>query len=76
MLRQWTIARSSRSNPGSGGKPSIRGMRITVSDIQGWLASGVTREQIRDEFPEITEEDIQAVLAFAANATSGVSRPV
>lgn len=51
-------------------------MRITVSDIQGWLASGVTREQIRDEFPEITEEDIQAVLAFAANATSGVSRPV
>lgn len=54
-----------------GGKPCIRGMRITVGDVLGWLASGMTREQIREDFPEITEEDIRAALAFAADFTSG-----
>jgi uncharacterized protein (DUF433 family) len=54
-----------------GGKPCIRGMRITVGDVLGWLASGMTREEIRRDFPEITDEDIVAALAFAADFTSG-----
>jgi uncharacterized protein (DUF433 family) len=49
-----------------GGKPCIRGMRITVSDVLGWLASGMSHDQIRSDFPEVTEADIRACLAFAA----------
>lgn len=48
-----------------GGKPCIRGMRITVGDVLGWLASGMTRQQIRDDFPEITDEDITATMEHA-----------
>lgn len=54
-----------------GGKPCIRGLRITVSDILGWLAAGMTRQEIRDEHPEITDEDIAAALAFAADFMGG-----
>jgi uncharacterized protein (DUF433 family) len=54
-----------------GGKPCIRGMRITVGDILGWLASGMTPDQIREDFPEITQDDINASLAFAADYFSG-----
>lgn len=50
-----------------GGKPCIRGMRITVSDILGWLGGKWTIEEIIDNFPELTEEDIQAALLFAAD---------
>ena len=49
-----------------GGKPCIRGMRITVGDVLGWLAAGMSSREIQDDFPEITEEDIRAALAFAA----------
>jgi uncharacterized protein (DUF433 family) len=49
-----------------GGKPCVRGMRITVSDVLGWLASGMSHDEIRSDFPEVTEEDIRACLAFAA----------
>jgi uncharacterized protein (DUF433 family) len=49
-----------------GGKPCIRHMRITVTDVLGWLASGMMHEEIREDFPELTEEDIQACLQFAA----------
>jgi len=54
-----------------GGKPCIRGLRITVGDVLGWLAAGRSREQIRADFPELTDEDITAALAFAAEFTSG-----
>ena len=54
-----------------GGKPCIRGMRITVGDILGWLASGMSRSQILDDFPELTDDDITAALAFAADFTNG-----
>ena len=54
-----------------GGKPCIRGMRITVGDILGWLAAKMTREDIRRDFPKIADEDISAALAFAADFTSG-----
>ena len=49
------------------GKPCIRGMRITVCDILGWLASGMTSEEIVKDYPEITEQDVIAVLAYAAD---------
>ena len=49
------------------GKPSIRGMRITVADVLGWLASGMSTSEILADFPELTAEDIQAVLAYAAD---------
>ena len=50
-----------------GGRPCIRGMRITVYDVLGWLAAGMTSEQIIEDFPELTPEDIRAVLAYAAD---------
>lgn len=50
-----------------GGKPCIRGMRITVGDILSWLGAGQTPEEIIDNFPELTREDIQAALLFAAD---------
>ncbi len=48
-----------------GGRPCIRGMRITVYDVLDNLASGMTQEQILHDFPDLTAEDIQACLAFA-----------
>ncbi len=49
------------------GKPCIRGMRITVYDILGWLASDMTVNEILTDYPELTEEDIKASLAYAAD---------
>ncbi|WP_296165078.1 DUF433 domain-containing protein [uncultured Brevundimonas sp.] len=49
-----------------GGQASVRGMRITVADVLGWLAEGMSHSEILDDFPELTEDDIRAVLAFAA----------
>ena len=48
------------------GKPCIRGMRITVGDVLGYFASGMSEREIRDDFPELTHEDILACFAFAA----------
>lgn len=53
-----------------GGKPCIRGMRISVEDILRWLASGMTINEIIKDFPELTPEDIYAALEFAANQQS------
>jgi uncharacterized protein (DUF433 family) len=50
-----------------GGKACIRGMRITVNDILGWLASGMTISEILEDFDELTEEDIFAALSYAAD---------
>jgi len=50
-----------------GGKPCIRGMRITVYDVLGWLAAGQSWEEIRADFPELTDDDIRAVLEYAAS---------
>ena len=49
------------------GQPCIRGMRITVYDVLSWLASGMTKEQVISDFPELTVEDINACLAYAAD---------
>lgn len=50
-----------------GGKPCIRGLRITVYDVLGWLADGMTEAEILEDFPELEEKDIRACLAFAGN---------
>jgi uncharacterized protein (DUF433 family) len=49
------------------GKPCIRGSRITVGDVLGHLASGMTHEEVLSDFPHLKEEDILACLAFAAD---------
>lgn len=50
-----------------GGQPVVRGLRIAVADVLGWLAEGMSHQQIIEDFPDLTEEDIRAVLAFAAD---------
>ena len=50
-----------------GGKPVIRGLRITVDDVLSYLAAGMTSEQIVADFPPLTVEDVLAVLAYAAD---------
>ena len=55
-------------DPGKrGGKPCIRGLRVTVYDVLEYLASGMAQDDILREFPYLTKEDIQACLAFAAD---------
>lgn len=49
------------------GKPCIRGLRITVYDVLGYLAAGMTHEQVLAEFPYLTRQDILACLSFAAD---------
>jgi uncharacterized protein (DUF433 family) len=55
-----------------GGRPCIRGLRISVSDILSYLASGMTIEEILDDFPYLTKEDIYACLNFAADRESNL----
>jgi uncharacterized protein (DUF433 family) len=50
-----------------GGKPCIRGMRITVYDVLSYLAAGMTEQEILDDFPYLTKEDILACLSYAAD---------
>jgi len=50
-----------------GGRPCIRSMRIAVEDVLGWLAAGMSHQEIIEDFPELTEEDILACLSFAAD---------
>ena len=49
------------------GKPCVRDTRITVYDVLGWLASNMTVTEILTDFPELTKEDINACLAYAAD---------
>ena len=56
-----------------GGKPCIRGMRITVYDVLEYLASGMTQEEILEDLPHLTKEDILACLSYAAD--HGDQRP-
>ena len=50
-----------------GGKPCVRGMRITVYDVLEYLASGMSQQEVLADFPYLTEEDIRACLAYAAD---------
>jgi uncharacterized protein (DUF433 family) len=56
-----------------GGRPCVRGMRIAVADVLGWLAAGMSHEEILSDYPELTEEDIRACLAYAADRERRVS---
>ena len=50
-----------------GGKPCVRGLRITVGDVLGWVAAGMSHAEIIDDYPDLTEVDIRACLAYAAD---------
>ena len=50
-----------------GGRPCVRGLRIAVADVLGWLAAGLSHDDIRADYPELTEDDIRACLAHAAD---------
>lgn len=50
-----------------GGRPCIRGLRITVYDVLSMLSSGMSHAEIQEDFPELTEQDILSVLAYAAD---------
>ena len=56
-----------------GGKPCIRGLRITVQDVLAWLAEGRSTEDILADFPQLQAEDIQAVLVYAADRERGTA---
>jgi uncharacterized protein (DUF433 family) len=49
------------------GQPCIRGMRITVQDVLEYLAGGMSPQEVLSDFPDLTAEDVQACLAFAAD---------
>lgn len=55
------------------GKPCIRNTRISVYDVLSWLASGMTNNEIIEDYPELTLEDIQACLAYAADREHKIS---
>lgn len=55
-----------------GGKPCIRGLRITVYDVLSYLASGMTYDEVLTDFPYLTKDDILACLAFAADGGHGL----
>ncbi len=57
-----------------GGKPCIRGIRITVGDVLGWLAVGMTHQEIIAEYPDLMEQDIRACLAYAAEKERNAMR--
>jgi uncharacterized protein (DUF433 family) len=49
------------------GKPIIRGLRYTVYDVLSWLAAGMSTQEIVEDYPDLTEEDVQACLTYAAD---------
>ncbi len=55
------------------GKPIIRGLRYTVYDVLSWLAAGMTVSEILEDYPDLTEEDIHACLAYAADRERSVT---
>ena len=56
-----------------GGKPCIQGLRITVQDVLAWLAEGRSTDDILADFPQLQAEDVQAVLAYAADLERGTA---
>jgi len=57
-----------------GGKPCVRGLRITVWDILGWLGAGMTEEEILDEHPDLEKDDFPAVYQFAVENQEDLRR--
>jgi len=69
LLERITIEPGKR-----GGKPCVRNLRITVYDVLGWLAAGMTEREILEDYPELGHEDIRACLAYAAEREHRVMR--
>ncbi|MDK9723856.1 MAG: DUF433 domain-containing protein [Sterolibacteriaceae bacterium MAG5] len=69
LLDRITLAPGKR-----GGKPCVRGMRITVHDVLGWLAAGMTQQEVLADYPELEVEDIRACLIFAADRERHMGR--
>jgi uncharacterized protein (DUF433 family) len=66
-IRRMDYSKYIAIEPGKwSGRPCIRGLRISVYDVLKYLASGMIQEQILDDFPDVTADDIRACLAFAA----------
>jgi uncharacterized protein (DUF433 family) len=62
-----TVSTRITIEPGKrGGKPCVRGLRITVWDVLGWLGAGMSEQQILEEHPDLEKEDFPAVYQFAA----------
>ena len=73
LMKQDVLSRITFNPEQCGGKPCIRNMRIRVTDVLSLLANGLTTEQIINEMPDLTPEDIQASLIYAA---SRIDHPV
>jgi uncharacterized protein (DUF433 family) len=69
LLERITIEAGKR-----GGKPCVRGMRISVYDVLGWLAAGMSEEEILADYSELEREDIRACLSFAAEREGRTAR--
>lgn len=54
-----------------GGKPCVRGMRISVADVLEYLASGMSMDEVLSDFPDLTRDDLLACLAYAAARERG-----
>jgi uncharacterized protein (DUF433 family) len=50
-----------------GGRPCVRGMRVAVSDVLGWLAADMSHEETRSDYPELSDGDLRACIAYAAD---------
>lgn len=62
-----------------GGQPTVRGMRVTVYDVLKMLASGMNKEEILSDYPELTNDDVQAVLSYASereHSTTAVTHEI
>lgn len=70
------LTRITRNPAVMGGKPCIRGMRVTVGTIVGLMASGYTMEEILDAYPYLEEEDIREALAYAAWRAEEIEVPL
>ena len=67
MMNGTNMNRITLESGKRGGRPCIRGLRITVYDVLSMLSTNVTQQEILDDFPELEPEDILAALAFAAD---------
>jgi uncharacterized protein (DUF433 family) len=59
-----------------GGKPCVKGTRITVGDVLGFFASGMTEKQVLSDYPELSNDSIRACFAYAAAAQEGTQSVV
>jgi uncharacterized protein (DUF433 family) len=66
-MREAEASRMTLEAGKRGGQPCVRGLRITVYDVLGWLASGMSEDEILTDHPDLERADIRACLAFAAD---------